>query len=128
MLHRSPLPPRIERVAQSVTEEVAAKKDQGEHGRRGGAQGDLFVDIRVRPHERFERRGADVLSAVPASYSQAVLGGRLEVETLSPEWEWQGPAPNITSGLGFLGALGRSSPTWELEPRSLQLMGLVDAQ
>jgi molecular chaperone DnaJ len=55
---------------------------EGEHGRGGGAQGDLFVDIRVRPHKQFERRGADVLSAVPTSYSQAVLGGQLEVETL----------------------------------------------
>ena len=55
---------------------------EGEHGRRGGQQGDLFVDIRVRPHRHFERRGADVLSAVPAGYSQAVLGGLVEVETL----------------------------------------------
>lgn len=55
---------------------------EGEHGRRGGPQGDLFVDIRVRPHKSFERRGADVLSAVTVSYSQAVLGGRVDVETL----------------------------------------------
>ena len=55
---------------------------EGEHGRGGGPQGDLFVDVRVRPHKRFERRGADVLSAVTATFSQAVLGGQVEVETL----------------------------------------------
>jgi molecular chaperone DnaJ len=55
---------------------------EGEHGRRGGPQGDLFVDIRVRPHQQFERRGADVLSEVPTTFSQAVLGGQIELETL----------------------------------------------
>jgi molecular chaperone DnaJ len=55
---------------------------EGEYGRRGGPQGDLFVDIRVRPHQQFERRGADVLSEVPTTFSQAVLGGQIELETL----------------------------------------------
>ncbi|MCB1054708.1 MAG: molecular chaperone DnaJ [Acidobacteria bacterium] len=55
---------------------------EGEHGRQGGPAGDLYVVIRVQPHEIFEREGADVLGPVPVSYSQAVLGASIEVATL----------------------------------------------
>ena len=73
---------------------------EGEHGRRGGLRGDLFVDVRVRPHERFERRGADVLSAVPTSYSQAVLGAQVEVPTLHGTESLQIP-PGTQEGSDF---------------------------
>jgi molecular chaperone DnaJ len=55
---------------------------EGEHGRRGGPKGDLYVDIFVEPHARFERQGADTRSRLDLSYSQAVLGTSVEVETL----------------------------------------------
>ncbi len=55
---------------------------EGEHGRHGGPPGDLYVVIEVEPHERFMRRGVDVLSSVSVDYSQAVLGCTMEVETL----------------------------------------------
>ena len=55
---------------------------EGEHGRHGGPPGDLFVVIDVEPHERFVRRGADVLSSVTVGYPQAVLGCTMEVETI----------------------------------------------
>lgn len=60
---------------------------EGEHGRWGGPAGDLYVFIRVRPHERFGREGPHVLSTVKVGYPQAVLGATLEVDTL------HGPAP-----------------------------------
>lgn len=55
---------------------------EGEHGRRSGPPGDLYVVIEVEPHEQFVRRGADVLSSVSVGYPQAVLGCSMEVETL----------------------------------------------
>ncbi len=55
---------------------------EGEHGRNGGPPGDLYVMIDVEPHERFDRRGADVLSTVKVGYPQAVLGCSVEVATL----------------------------------------------
>lgn len=55
---------------------------EGEHGRRGGPRGDLYVVLAVAPHERFEREGQHVLSEVAIGYSQAVLGAEVEVETL----------------------------------------------
>jgi molecular chaperone DnaJ len=55
---------------------------EGEHGRRGGADGDLYVDLVVEPHPRFERQGRHVVSRVEISYPQAVLGTTVEIETL----------------------------------------------
>jgi len=55
---------------------------EGEHGRRGGRSGDLYVVLHVEPDPRFERHGADVLGVVEVSYPQAVLGATVEVETL----------------------------------------------
>ena len=57
-------------------------RGEGEHGRRGGPPGDLDVVIRVEPHERFERRNADVYEVVELGYPQLVLGTTLEIETL----------------------------------------------
>lgn len=55
---------------------------EGEHGRRGGPAGDLYVVISVEPHERFVREGATVLSEETVGFPQVVLGATVEVETL----------------------------------------------
>ncbi len=55
---------------------------EGENGRRGGPAGDLYVVLQVRPHKHFRRDGSTVLSRLPLSYVQAVLGTTVEVETL----------------------------------------------
>lgn len=55
---------------------------EGEHGLRGGPPGDLFVVLHVAEHEKFLRRGPDVYSRVPIQYPQAVLGARVEVDTI----------------------------------------------
>lgn len=55
---------------------------EGEHGRRGGPPGDLYVVIQVKPHAKFRREGSTVLSRLEIGYAQAVLGTQIEVETL----------------------------------------------
>lgn len=65
---------------------------EGEHGRRGGGTGDLYVDIFVEPHERFERQGPHVLGRVEISFPQAVLGSTLEVDTLHGTEQLEVPA------------------------------------
>src|SRR3954463_7215906 len=55
---------------------------EGEHGRRGGPAGDLYVVLQVRPHKHFRRDGSTVLSREAISYPQAVLGPSIEVDTL----------------------------------------------
>ncbi|MFN2460561.1 MAG: molecular chaperone DnaJ [Candidatus Velthaea sp.] len=54
----------------------------GEAGARGGTNGDLYVYLSVRPHERFRRDGMDVHVDVPVSFPQAALGGEIAVPSL----------------------------------------------
>ena len=74
---------------------------EGEHGRQGGPPGDLYVVIEVEPHERFARRGADVLSSVGIGFPQAVLGCTVEVETLHGTSELEVP-PATVHGSTFM--------------------------
>ncbi len=55
---------------------------EGEGGHRGGPPGDLYVEIRVKDHDVFERHGLDLLAPLQISYLQALLGAEVEVETL----------------------------------------------
>jgi molecular chaperone DnaJ len=55
---------------------------RGAAGPRGGANGDLFVHVRVAAHERFVRDGVDLHAEVPVTFAQATLGTELELETL----------------------------------------------
>lgn len=57
-------------------------RDEGEPGRRGGRQGNLYVYIYVKPHQRFSRRGADLYCEEHISFPVAAMGGTTEVETL----------------------------------------------
>ncbi|QIL72006.1 molecular chaperone DnaJ [Diaphorobacter sp. HDW4B] len=55
----------------------------GEPGSNGGPPGDLYIEIRVKKHEIFERDGDDLHCEVPVSFATAALGGEIEVPTLS---------------------------------------------
>ncbi len=63
----------------------------GEPGSNGGPPGDLFVDIRIKPHEIFERDGDDLHCTVPVSLTAAALGGNIEVPTLAGKVEIELP-------------------------------------
>ncbi|HRK56133.1 MAG TPA: molecular chaperone DnaJ [Burkholderiaceae bacterium] len=55
---------------------------KGEPGMNGGPAGDLYVEIRIKPHEIFQRDGDDLHCPVPISMTTAALGGEVEVATL----------------------------------------------
>jgi molecular chaperone DnaJ len=55
---------------------------EGEAGSRGGPAGDLYIFISVRPHEFFQRDGADLFCKVPIAMASASLGGEIEVPTI----------------------------------------------
>jgi molecular chaperone DnaJ len=55
---------------------------EGEAGLRGGSAGDLYIFLSVRPHEFFQRDGADLFCKVPVSMTTAALGGDIEVPTI----------------------------------------------
>ncbi len=55
---------------------------QGDAGTNGARDGDLYIFLRVQPHELYERDGNDVYCAVPISFTQAALGAEIVVTTL----------------------------------------------
>ena len=55
---------------------------RGEPGINGGPAGDLYVEIRLKPHEIFSRDGDDLHAELPISFVTAALGGTVEVPTL----------------------------------------------
>lgn len=56
--------------------------NEGEAGLRGGPPGDLYIFISIRPHELFQRDGADLYARIPIAMTTAALGGEFEVPTL----------------------------------------------
>lgn len=56
---------------------------EGEAAPKGGSSGDLFLRVRIQPHPRFEREGADLRTHVAVPVTVAVLGGEVPVTTLS---------------------------------------------
>jgi len=58
-------------------------RGEGEEGERGGSPGDLFVFLFVEPHEFFIRDGDDIVCRILISFSQAALGGEIEIPTLN---------------------------------------------
>ena len=55
----------------------------GEASQNGGPNGDLYIVIRIKPHDIFIREGENLYCEVPISYATAVLGGEVEVPTLN---------------------------------------------
>lgn len=56
---------------------------QGEPGLRGGENGDLYIFVTVRPHKLFTRENYDLYCDVTVSFTQAALGGEIDVPTLN---------------------------------------------
>ncbi len=58
-------------------------KGLGNPGKHGGPAGDLFLRINIKGHSYFWREGKDIYCKVPINLKQAILGGKIEVTTLS---------------------------------------------
>ena len=61
---------------------VLSKRGQGEPGANGGPNGDLLIQINVKPHKLFRREGTNLRLEVPISFTQAALGAEIDVPTL----------------------------------------------
>ncbi|WP_064612104.1 molecular chaperone DnaJ [Streptobacillus moniliformis] len=57
-------------------------RDGGNYDGPGSDFGDLYIQIREKRHELFQRDGYDIYCKVPISFLTATLGGELEVPTL----------------------------------------------
>jgi molecular chaperone DnaJ len=69
---------------------------EGEGGLRGGPAGDLYIVIRVKPHEFFERENDDIYCEVPLTFVQAALGDEIEIPTLTEKVKLKVPAGTQT--------------------------------
>ena len=97
-----------ERRKQEINLKVPAGVDDGatirlrERGEamRGGAKGDLYVQLRVKPHKKFTREGDLILSEEHISMIDAALGTEIEVETVDGNVRMKVPA-GTQSGTDF---------------------------
>jgi molecular chaperone DnaJ len=55
---------------------------EGEAGVNGGPPGDLYVVVRLKPHQVFQREDNDLHCEMPISFTTAALGGEIEIPTL----------------------------------------------
>lgn len=67
-------------------------KGQGQPSTNGGSNGDLFVEIKVNPHSKFTRKGADIYIDMPITATQAALGTSVIVPTLKDKVSYKIPA------------------------------------
>lgn len=70
----------------------------GHVGEAGGRPGDLYVEVRVQPDERFERQGTNLISAVDVPATAAMLGTEVEVPTLEGSKKVKVPAGTQPGG------------------------------
>lgn len=82
---------------------------EGEAGPPGTPPGDLYVEVRVREHDIFQRDGDDLHCEVPIRISQAALGDTVRVPTLHGEAEIRIPAETQTGKLFRLRGKGVKS-------------------
>jgi molecular chaperone DnaJ len=73
---------------------------EGESGVNGGPPGDLYVVIHLKEHGVFQRNGDDLHCEMPISFSQAALGGEIEIPTLDGAAKIKIP-PETQSGQVF---------------------------
>jgi len=64
----------------------------GEHGSNGGENGDLYIEINVRPHKYFVRDGNTIYVEIPISSTDATLGTKVDVPTVHGDVELVIPA------------------------------------
>jgi molecular chaperone DnaJ len=74
---------------------------QGSAGRNGGPNGDLIIEVSVRPHDFFTRDGIDLYCDVPISFTEAALGAELKIPMLDGSQEKLTIPEGTQSGKSF---------------------------
>jgi len=82
---------------------------EGEAGMAGAQAGDLYVEVRVRPHRLFERDGDDLYCEVPIHFTTAAIGGELEIPTLNGQVKLKIPEETQTGRMFRLKGKGVKS-------------------
>ena len=103
------------RRTQKINVKIPAGVDHGQSvrvrgegcvGSNGGPNGDLLVEISIRRDSVFQRYGQDVLCEVPITFTQAALGGEIEVPTLDGKTKFDLPEGTQTGREFVLNGIG----------------------
>jgi molecular chaperone DnaJ len=70
---------------------------KGEAGRKGGPSGDLYIQVKVRPHVFLRRKGLDLEYDLPLTVPEAIRGGQIDIPTLEGAVQLKIPA-SVQSG------------------------------
>ncbi len=76
-------------------------KGKGGSGENGGAPGDLYVLVHVRPHKLFGRKGDNITLTVPVTFTEAALGAEVSVPTLNGQRVTLKLGPGTPNGRTF---------------------------
>ena len=93
---------------------------EGEPGARGGPPGNLYVVLRVKPHDYFHRQDTDILLQLDVNVAQAALGAKFNVPTLDGDQELVIPAG--TQGGDVFKMRGKGVPHLQRNGRGDQLV------
>jgi molecular chaperone DnaJ len=74
------------------TGNVIPLRGHGEHGKNGGPAGDLYINIRVMPHNVFKREGNDIYIDTHISFASAALGVEIKVPTVDGDVKYTIPS------------------------------------
>ena len=96
---------------------------EGEAGLRGGRAGDLYLQIRIKPHPIFKREENTVICEVPISFVKAALGGEVSVPTLDGPVKMKIPPGTQTNKIFRL--RGKGIPYLHSNARGDQLVRIV---
>lgn len=120
-----------ERKSQQITLKVPAGIDDGavirlrEHGEAvaRGPKGDLYVNVRVKPHKKFTREGDLILSEEHINMIDAALGTEIDVDTVDGEVRMKIPA-GTQSGTDFK-LSGHGVPHLKSESRGSHIVTVI---
>jgi len=73
---------QVEIPAGIFSGQTISAQGKGEAGEAGAPAGDLYVNVHILPHKKFKREENNILSTEKISFAQAVLGDKIEVETV----------------------------------------------
>ncbi len=99
----------FERIQETIELDIKAGIDNGNQlvyrGKgnevKNGLRGDLYIKVAVKEDEHFVRHGNDLYMEVPVFFTTIVLGGKIEIPTLSGQAELNIP-PNTAHGHQFV--------------------------
>ncbi|MFZ2192784.1 MAG: molecular chaperone DnaJ [Candidatus Moraniibacteriota bacterium] len=95
----------------------------GEAGERGAVAGDLYINVHVKPHREFMRKGQDILSSVEVPFSVAALGGETLIKTIEGDLTLKIPQ-GTQSGEQFR-VKGRGIPNLHSGARGNQIVKVI---